>query len=170
MPLWLAVSLAQRELVELQSPKFMSKAYYAQLKAGPDVVTMRSMSPYIYEATVKLCENMNEEQAKEAIELYQGVFVERFAKLIIDHSNQTMEGLAQSEDFSSVVAKKLTNIEREIFDIHRRQKSKFTTWKNRDGPQIEMNAEFATMANVQAEAARQSTVEEAKGQKRFKMK
>lgn len=94
MPLWLAVALAQRELVELRNPKFMSMSYFAQLKAGADVVTMRSMSPYIYEAAIKLCESMSEEQAKEAVELYQAVFVERFAKLIIDHSNQTTAGLA----------------------------------------------------------------------------
>ena len=61
---------------------------------------MRSMSPYIFEAVVKLCESMSEEQAKEAISLYLDVFVERFGTLVVDHSNQTTQGLAQAEDFS----------------------------------------------------------------------
>ena len=65
----------------------MSKNYYAQLKAGADVVTMRQMSPYLYEVVLKLAENMSEEQAKEALELYLSVFVERFSKLVVDHSD-----------------------------------------------------------------------------------
>ena len=62
----------------------MTQNYYAQLKAGAEVVTMRAMSPYIYEAAIKMCEGMLQERAKEALELYQAVFVDRFAKLIID--------------------------------------------------------------------------------------
>ena len=139
IPLWLAMSLAQREIVDLSNPKFMSRQYFSQLKAGADVVTMRQMSPYIYEAVIKLCESMNEEHAKESIELYLSVFIERFAKLIIDHSNQTSEGLAQAEDFSGLIAKKLTNLERELFDAHRKQKAKFIQWKNKEGPSIEVN-------------------------------
>ena len=61
IPLWLAMSLAQREIVDLSNPKFMSRQYFSQLKAGAEVVTMRQMSPYIYEAVIKLCESMNEE-------------------------------------------------------------------------------------------------------------
>ena len=106
---------------------------------------MRQMSPYLYEAVIKLCECMSEEQAKEAIELYQKVFVDRFGNLILDHSNQTAEALAQAEDFSGLVAKKLTNVEREIFDAHKKQKQKFQTWKNREGPAIEINPEFVNM-------------------------
>ena len=87
VPVWLAVRLAQRELVELRNPKFMSNNYYAQLKAGSEVVTMRSMSPYLFEVVVKICEYMTEEQAKEAVKLYQSVFVDRFAKMVVDHSN-----------------------------------------------------------------------------------
>ena len=84
IPLWLSVSLAQRELVELRNPKFMSKAFYNQLKAGADVVTLRQMSPYLFEAVIKMCECMNEEQAEEAIKLYANVFIERFSKLVVD--------------------------------------------------------------------------------------
>ncbi len=94
VPVWLAIKLAQREFVELRNPKFMSINYYAQLKAGSEVVTMRSMSPYLFEIVVKLSENMNEESAKEAVELYSKVFIDRFAKMVVDHSNQTSSTLA----------------------------------------------------------------------------
>ena len=79
--------LAQRELVELRLPKFMNQNYYAQLKAGAEVVTMRSMSPYLFEVVLKICENLGEDQAEEAMKLYSSVFIDRFAKMVVDHSN-----------------------------------------------------------------------------------
>ena len=100
------------------------------------------MSPYIYEAVIKICESMSEEQAKEAVQLFQNVFVDRFSKLVVDQSNQTTQGLQQAEDFSGTMAKKLTNIEKELFDLHKKQKVKFLQWKNREGPTIEVNPEF----------------------------
>ena len=120
----------------------MNNNYYAQLKAGSEVVTMRSMSPYLFEVVVKICQNLGEEQAKEAIQLYMQVFIDRFSHMVVDHSNQTAAGIAQAEDFSSSVAKKLTNLEREVFDLHRRQKGKFILWKNRQGLAIDVNPEF----------------------------
>ena len=48
---------------------------------------MRSMSPYLFEVVIKLCENMNEIAAKEAIVLYLRVFIDRFGKMVVDHSN-----------------------------------------------------------------------------------
>jgi hypothetical protein len=94
IPLWLAMRLAQREIVELRLPKFMNNNYYAQLKAGSEVVTMRSMSPYLFEVVIKICEILGEEQAKEAISLYMQVFIDRFASMVVDHSNQTAAGIA----------------------------------------------------------------------------
>ena len=41
LPLWLAVALARRELIELRSPAYMTKKYFDQLKAGSEVVSMR---------------------------------------------------------------------------------------------------------------------------------
>lgn len=137
IPLWLAVALAQRELVELRNPKFMSKNYYNTLKAGSDVVSLRLMSPYVYENAIKMAENMTEDKAEEAMKIYQQVFIERFTKLIIEHSNNAN----QTEQFSGVT-KKFTNLEKEIFDLHKKQKLRFQTWKNREGPSIEVNQEF----------------------------
>ena len=62
--------------------------------------------------------------------------------MIVDHSNQTSTGIAQADDFSGLIAKKLTNLERELFDLHKRQKGKFILWKNREGTLIEINPEF----------------------------
>ena len=37
----------------------------------------------------------------------------------------------------------MTNLEKEIFDMHRKQKTKFQTWKNREDAAVEINPEFA---------------------------
>ena len=115
----------------------MSKNYYNTLKAGSEVVSLRIMSPYVYENAIKLAENMTEDKAEEAMRIYQQVFIERFTKLIIEHSNNA----SQTEQFSGVT-KKFTILEKEIFDLHKKQKLRFQAWKNREGPSIEVNQEF----------------------------
>lgn len=67
----------------------MSKNYYNTLKAGSEVVSMRHMSPYIYENVIKLSENMSEDKSEEAMSIYQQVFIERFNNLVIDYSNNS---------------------------------------------------------------------------------
>ena len=135
--MWLAVSLAQREIVELRNPKYMSKNYFNTLKAGSEVVSMRQMSPYIFENTIKMSENMSEVNSEEALTLYQQVFIDRFSNIVIDFSNNSN----QTEQFSGVT-KKLTLLEKELFEFNKKQKIKFQTWKNKDGPSIEVNNDF----------------------------
>lgn len=65
----------------------MTKQYFNTLKAGSEVVTMRTQSPYIYENVNKICEYISEDIGKEAMPLYQKVFIDRFAKMVIDYSN-----------------------------------------------------------------------------------
>jgi hypothetical protein len=40
LPIWLSLALAQRDIVEIKNPKYLSLKYYNSLKAGPEVVTM----------------------------------------------------------------------------------------------------------------------------------
>jgi hypothetical protein len=65
--LWLGIQLALRDIVELKNPKILSKEFFAQLKAGSEVVTMRTLTPYVYEIAFKLCCCINEYQAKDSI-------------------------------------------------------------------------------------------------------
>lgn len=52
------------------------------------------------------------------------------------------------------MAKKLTNLERELFDAHRKQKAKFQMWKNQEGPAIEVNQEFVALEDETAKLKR----------------
>jgi len=127
----------------------MTKQFYNTLKAGSEVVTMRQHSPYVYENVSKICEYLAESDVKETLTLYLDVFIERFSKLVIDYSNNSN----QTEQFSGV-QKKLTNLERELFDTHKKQKLMFQAWKNREGPSVEVNSEFISINNEEGHEAR----------------
>lgn len=118
LPFYLAIALFQREIADIQLPKYMSREYFNTLKAGSDVVTMRSQSPYIYENVNRMCEFLQETNLVEDImKIYQKVFLDRFFSLVLDHSNNS----TKTEQFSQVL-RKLTNLERELFESNKRQK------------------------------------------------
>ena len=54
--------------------------------------------------------------------------------MIIGNSDNS----SQTDQFSSML-KKITIIEKEIFDLHKKQRIKFTQWKNKEGPTVEIN-------------------------------
>lgn len=54
LPLWLALALAKREIIELRNPKYLGQSFFDQLKAGCEVVSMKMMNPYLYENVMKL--------------------------------------------------------------------------------------------------------------------
>lgn len=70
LPLWLAMALAQREIVELKNPSYLTQKYYNTLKAGSEVVTLSVQSPYLIENVMKICSLIAEEDAKEALEVF----------------------------------------------------------------------------------------------------
>ena len=46
-----------------------------------------------------------------------------------------------NEQFSTAT-KKLTNLEREIFELNKRQKVQFQKWKNEEAPKVEVNQDL----------------------------
>ena len=51
---WLGVALMKRDFVEIKKPPFLTQAFFNQLTADPEVITMATHSPYIYELSMKL--------------------------------------------------------------------------------------------------------------------
>ncbi len=91
---------------------------------------MRNLSPYIYEIALKLCGIIDERESAKILKIYEGVFIERFSALIISHSQSFNPTEYQADDFSGVVEKRLSNIERELYNLHRRQNVSSHKWKN----------------------------------------
>ena len=55
VPVWLGKALADREIVELKKPLFLTTKYFNTVRAGAEVVTMKTASPYLFEVVFKLC-------------------------------------------------------------------------------------------------------------------
>lgn len=83
LPLWMALALAKRDIVELKSPKYLTEGFFDTLKAGSEVVSMRLLNPYLYENVMKLATHLDHTKSKESIELYQKCFIERFKNIVI---------------------------------------------------------------------------------------
>ena len=106
---------------------FLSEKYMNLLKADPEVVNLRSQSAYLYENMLKLCSHLSEEHVYDYITKYQRAFIERFAKLIIEMADSAE---VNQNDQLTTDMKRMTNIEREMFDLHKRQKVSFSVHKN----------------------------------------
>ena len=103
---------------------------------------MNSITPYVYEIGIKLCSCINETQALATLGLFQKVFIERFSSLIINHSHNFTHSSYQADDFSGSVEKRFSNLEREIFIIHRKQIHLMQVWRNKKALQVEFNKDF----------------------------
>mmetsp|Transcript_27557 Transcript_27557/g.20698 ORF Transcript_27557/g.20698 Transcript_27557/m.20698 type:complete len:97 (+) Transcript_27557:334-624(+) len=95
------------------------------LKAGSTVLTFPQYSSYLFENVTKISHYLSEEDSKEALSAYLTAFIERFTQLIVNHSNDS----ANAEQFT-VLQKKLTFLEKELFNERKRQLNKFQAWKN----------------------------------------
>ena len=128
LPLWLGISLAQRDLAELRNPLCLSEKYMNNLKAGSEVVNFRLQSPNIYENILKLCAHLSEELVAKFITNYRNAFIERFKGVIFDMADSTE--MHQNDQFTTDL-KRFSNLEREIFEQHKRQRISFGVHKNK---------------------------------------
>ena len=117
LPLWLAVSLAKRGCCELKTPVYLSEKFMNLVKADPEVVNLRNQSFTLYENVLKLCSHLSEEHIYGYVNQYQAALMERFAKLIIEMADSSE--VQQNDQFTADL-KRMTNIERELFEIHKR--------------------------------------------------
>jgi hypothetical protein len=122
LPLWLAVALAQRDLCELKAPVYMTEKYLNLLQADPEVVNLRNQSFSLYESVLKLCSHMSEEHIYEFVTKYQRAFIQRFGRLVIEMADSTE---TQHNEAFTTDMKRMTNLERELFDLHKRQRVSF---------------------------------------------
>ncbi len=108
---------------------------------------MHMQSPYIFEIMLKLCQLYPDETASETTGIFIEAFIQRFVKITLDIAqNQTIttEGelggqmAASSDQFSSSI-KRLTPLEKEIFDLHRNQKLNISNWRRRQNHSVEFN-------------------------------
>ncbi|TNV76470.1 hypothetical protein FGO68_gene6320 [Halteria grandinella] len=140
VPLWLGIQMAQRDLMEIQSPKLLRNQFLNQLRADSDIVTIRAVSPYVYEVAFKILKVINNYDAKPLIKLFQASFISRFNTLIIPNSSKCTVKLA--DDFSGSAEKRLSFLEREIYTLNKSQALQYSRWRNKELEQVQRNPDF----------------------------
>ena len=91
LPCWLGSEMAKRGVIELKKPKFLTQAFFNQLEAGAEVVTLSNHSPYIYELACKLISMYPTETMHDSMHVFQTAFIDRFLNIILDYSNNATE-------------------------------------------------------------------------------
>ena len=84
VPLWLAMDLAERDVVQIGSPSYLNEKYRNLLKAGAEVVNFRTQSPNILENTLKMCQKLEAREAEAILDSFLNAFLERFKKLTLE--------------------------------------------------------------------------------------
>lgn len=131
--------MAQRDICSLQNPEYLTKQYANIMSAGYEVVNFRKQSPSIYENLLKLSLHLSDDEVIDYVKKYQEAFIQRFTKSIVDLADSSEVAMGQHEQFSQDL-KRLSNLEREIFDQHRRSRQSFNHFKGRNSVhQVETN-------------------------------
>ena len=118
----------------------MSEKYLNLIKSGSEVVNMRLQSHNIYENILRLCPHLPEDLVYSYINIYQTAFIERFVKAVIEMADSTE--VQQTDQFSSDL-KRFSELEREIYDQHRRQRIAFSIHKNaKENRQVDVSYEL----------------------------
>mmetsp|Transcript_6663 Transcript_6663/g.10711 ORF Transcript_6663/g.10711 Transcript_6663/m.10711 type:complete len:139 (-) Transcript_6663:34-450(-) len=121
----------------MKPTQYMTEKFMNILKSSPDVINLRNYSPNAYKTVLKMGLYLQEESMLEIMRGFQNGFIDRFLRLVLDMADSTE--ITKSDQFASDI-KKLDNIERELFDLHRKTKFNFIQHKNRiRSRQIEVN-------------------------------
>eukprot|EP01027_Heterolobosea_sp_BB2_P019536 GEZU01027440.1.p1 GENE.GEZU01027440.1~~GEZU01027440.1.p1 ORF type:complete len:248 (-),score=42.80 GEZU01027440.1:181-924(-) len=121
LPLWLVELLADRNYVIIDLPKVFSINFRKELKAGPETMNLFDRcGPYFYEVGTKLAKITDDEALTESL---MRTFAARFKQIFLSCQN------SRNDDYSQFV-RRLTLLEREIFDAGRLGSEEYLQWKN----------------------------------------
>ena len=117
LPLALAVALARIDLVTISPPVYLSDKFMSLFKVDPQVVNLRSHSSFLYENLLKLSSHLPSDSIYSYITKYQECFIDRFCRLMLEMADS--QEVLNNDQFATDM-KRMTNLEREVFEIHKR--------------------------------------------------
>jgi GINS complex subunit 3 len=123
VPLWLAVTMALREMAAIEEPKFFGDGYRNILEADPRIVSLKERSNYFFEVGSKLSGFLD---GPELILLLMKVFIVRVMHLFNEISHRS----------DPQIMKKLTEIELEIYEKGRKTVMEHSNWRERQYDKI----------------------------------
>jgi GINS complex subunit 3 len=131
LPLWLAETLVNRGDVNMEIPVYLSTRFRRMIQAGPASVNLREFSVYFFEVAKHILPLVNEQEAKEIVEILRLAFGgERYRNILNNSMN------SQDED-TTEFTRKLTESEKLLFDAGMLDSTDFIRWKGRKNDLIE---------------------------------
>ena len=121
IPLWLALFLAQIEMVEIEIPRFYRENFKNTLLADPTHVNLREKTPFYYEIGLKLCKLINDRTLVPTLSVVFLNRVKHFAKI----------SFHLRIDDSTNLLKKMANFEMRIFNNGRKAANDYREWKEK---------------------------------------
>ena len=129
LPLWLASTFASRRFVDIQLPNYLSLQFKSSLVADPEVINLKQKSEYFYEIGIMLAHTLSEHS--QFIHTLLQIFLIRY-RAILDKSRNW------DEESDTPFLRKLTIMERRIFDINKQFIDQYRKWRNRKIAQIQV--------------------------------
>lgn len=130
LPLWLVESLAKREHVDIELPKFYGVTYRQALRADAAHLNLASQSDFYFDVGVQLSQLL-EDEADLGVQLLTG-FASRFHGLLGASLNAT------GKSDSTSLKEKLTLRERDLFERGREAAKDYERWRS-EKPRIEQS-------------------------------
>lgn len=121
IPLWLAHRLSVHKFLAVESPLPYREKFKKALLADPTVINLRDKSAYYYERAIRLADIL--EDSGSISEVLPEIFLKRIKGLLKTAQHMPLE---ESTSFT----KKLTNIERHIFESGRDAIINYKMWKD----------------------------------------
>jgi len=136
-PLWLALALHKKNMVELEYPEHYNKRCRDELEAGAATVNLRLYSQNYFTVGLDLARAKGDDALRR--ELRAGLSGERYAKLLDWSTNSGDRDVSE-------LTEKLTTEERALFDAGYAATNNVDTWKKRNLDQLDANPVFKKAA------------------------
>lgn len=140
IPLWLAVPLAQYDIVDVEVPKIFKEKFQKTLEADPCVINLREKSPYFYEVGGKLGEYLDEIGMIDTITDVFFVRMKEFGKLAYHFRIEDCSGLMR----------KMTEKELRVFNAGRKKAIEYRHYKEKSRKEIGYEETFRKLKKIKA--------------------
>ena len=125
LPIWLAKPLTQRGDVRVHVPKYLGEKHRKHIRASPAAVNLREKSLYFYKIGTAIAQLVNRNEAREVEDVLRVAFGGERYRQILD------ESMNSRDEDTTEFTRKLTHLEKELFEKGLLGASDFYSWKNR---------------------------------------
>ena len=144
LPIWLALPLAQGEIIDIEVPRFYKDHFKKTLEADPNVVNLRDKTPYYYENGLKLIDKIDD---PELVPTLATVFLTRIKEFV--HISFHL----RIEDCSNLL-RKMVNTEIRIFNYGRAAALIYRNYKEKGRSELGYEETFKKLKKITVAFAR----------------